>query len=199
MGILRQLRTVCLPMSLLALSACAEDRTFRVSSVGSASAAEIAESSEEAGTGSGAIVAAGNVLVGAGGQAGSPGWLASAMSSGGVLTGSVSTVLLDSGQTLVQLENGTAFLLDGTSANVGDAVSINLASGQVVAGPPALIGADVLAAAPGNAAATTSTSAGAGPIRGALSGSAGQQTITTGSSTSTVTGTVNGLLMHGCC
>lgn len=202
MAFLKQLRALYLPVSVLALSACAEDRTFRVSSVGSAGAAEMAANSAGESSGSGPIVASGNVLVGGAAQSGSAGWLVAAMGSGGTLTGSISTVLLDTSQTVVQLDNGTAFLLQGTGASVGDAVSINLASGQVVAGPQALVGTQVIATT--TSTAGTLSSGATTAVLGTTGSSAGsqllptQQTLSTGSATSPVTGTVTGLLTRCC-
>ena len=156
--------------SSFALVSCADDttRTYRVSSVGASPAGGSDDDSgggggsgsgNGSGSGSGGgvtsttniLVAGGNVLVGAASQfAALTGVTNGLVPLGGTVNATVTAILGSSGHTLVELGNGTSLLLDGTGGGLGDVLSLNLGSGQVVRGPNGspLIGANVLAANP---------------------------------------------------
>jgi len=98
-------------------------------------------------------------------------------SAGGVVSGTVSAVLLTTAQTVVQLADGSSLLVDGVGA-LGDAVSIDLAQGQVVGGAQGLAGTTV----PGVLGATNAAgTALVGPLTGTGAGS-GSGRITAGGS-----------------
>ena len=123
------------------------------------------------------IVASGNVLLGPAGQLAIPGGALS--SAAGVVNGTVSAVLLTTSQTVVQLAEGPSLLVDGVGAALGEAVSIDVAKGQVVGGAQSLVGNNV----PG---ASTVTSV-AGQLRGSpLGGSSGGSTRIAGSSSTSL-------------
>lgn len=195
------------------LVACAQsEHRPRLASIGSAAEKEDTRQSKLA---SGAttsltsnsrfVVTAGNILLGeAGARLGLP--LDGAASSTAVLNGSVTGVLQSTGQTLVELTNGTSVLLNDTGGTIGDLVAVEVASGQVVAGPGALVGSQTLAG---------STADGAGAVAGTAGGTLSSATAaagrtaaappvptttgsTAGSLTSTVTTTL-GTPSLGCC
>ena len=132
-------------MSVLAsltvtLTACSTDHEFRVGAVGDDSAQPNSESATIAGSAP-LLVVAGNILLGSASQVplvSGPG------TASGVVDGTVSAVLLTTGQSLIQLSDGASLLVNSTSGTLGDLVSVNLGTGQVVGGSPALIGANVL-------------------------------------------------------
>ena len=163
-----------LAVSSFALVSCADDtHSYRVSSIGahpsgssddgsgsgSGSGSSGSGSGTGAGTGSGSgatgstniIVAGGNVLVGAASQfAALTGATNGLVPLGGTLNATVTAILGNSGHTLVELGNGTSLLVNGTGGNLGDVLSLNLGTGQVIGGPTGspLIGANILAANP---------------------------------------------------
>src|SRR5207247_3111544 len=87
----------------------------------------------------------GNLLLGRAGQLTAP---IGPVATTGIVNGTVSAVLLTTGQTLVQLSDGGSVLLNGTGGALGDVVSIDLAQGQVVGGPNSLVGVNVLTSSP---------------------------------------------------
>ena len=190
---MRSLRTAPLLIVSFTMVACSTTHEFRVAAVGDTDAAELSEAAPPGpgaplgppgilnpiGTpGAGVpgvggpvgspgvnpplIVASGNVLLGSAGQLATPGGTGSTV---GVASGTVSAVLLTTSQTVVQLADGAAVLVDGVGGTLGDAVSIDLAQGQVVGGPDSLIGnslrgsAAVASSTVGSASRTTSASA----------------------------------------
>lgn len=206
---------ICLCGASLVACAQSDDRP-RLASIGSAAEEEKAR---QTALGSGAtaghasasaspskfVVTAGNILLG---QAGASLGLSldGAVSSTAVLSGSVTGVLQSTGQTLVELSNGASVLLNDTGGTVGDLVAIEVASGQVIAGPGALVGSQALSgstvgggsAVAGTAGGTlSSATATAGPTTAATSGAATPGSAA-GSLTSTVTTTL-GTPSLGCC
>ena len=152
-------------ISSLTLVACSTSHEFRVAAVGDTEAGEasgfapnpgalpgspgafIPPGSPGVGNPTGTppsapplIVASGNVLLGPAGQLATGGALNGAA---GVVNGTVSAVLLTTTQTVIQLADGASLLVDGVGAALGDAVSIDLAQGQVVGGAQSLVGTSV--------------------------------------------------------
>lgn len=163
--------------SSFALASCADDtHTYRVSSIGahpsgssddgsgSGSGSGGGDNGSGGGSGSGTtggtsiLIAGGNVLVGAASQfAALTGGTNGLVPLGGTLNATVTAILGNSGHTLVELGNGTSLLVDGTGGGLGDVLSVNLGTGQVVGGPTGspLIGANILAANPVNGSLAT--------------------------------------------
>ncbi|WP_206240022.1 hypothetical protein [Novosphingobium terrae] len=95
-----------------------------------------------------ALVTAGNASLGlASGVDGATTTLASAVPITAPITGTVTRVLGDTGQVLVDTGNGKTLLLDGVQKVVGDAVTINLGNQAVTTsadGTPGAVGLSVL-------------------------------------------------------
>jgi hypothetical protein len=95
-----------------------------------------------------ALVTAGNATLGlASGVDGATTTLASAVPLTGPITGTVTRVLGDTGQVLVDTGNGKTLLLDGVQKSVGDVVTINLGNQGVTSsadGTPGAVGLSVL-------------------------------------------------------
>lgn len=193
------------PAALLTLSAvmsagCSTHREFRVASVGSDGSFEIA--GDDDGWSQGArmtpassqrsLVASGNVLIGSGAP----------ILNANLVNGTVTGILAPTGQTLVELVNGTALVLNGIGGTTGDVVAIDLGAARVVAGPTRLVGVNVLSTSSVTRVATATTSSGTGAVRtvtGAVSGRSTGTRSVTGSVTNAVTGTVGGALPRPCC
>jgi len=180
-------------VAAMAGGGCSSHREFRVASIGSDGSFEIAGDRDSSRGGSQAptrsgrapVVTSGNVLMGSG-QAGVNAILAS---------GTVTGVLGSGGQTVVGLVNGTTVVLNGSGGSLGDMVSIDLGSSQVVAGPTSLVGLKVLNANAGSQASvgTTSGTGGTGlSSAGATTGSLLPAPSASGSVSGAVTGTVGG-------
>ncbi len=182
-------------VAALALGGCSTTHEFRVASVGDSSSEATADSGSSAGSASlPLIVAAGNALLGPASQLTNTG---GGVSGTGLVDGTVSAILITTGQTLVQLSNGSTLLLNGVGGTLGDAVSIDLASGRVVGGPNTMVGANVLTTPTAGGQLVTAT-AGSNSLVG-RTGAAPTATVPAGTGTSTVTGVVNGVLRPGCC
>lgn len=158
---MRRLPIIPTLISSLALAACSTTHEFRVAAVGDT---EAAAASGAAGPGAGAplIVASGNVLLGPAGQ------LVTASGTGatsGIANGTVSGVLPTTTQTVVQLADGASILVNGVGGTLGDAVSLNVAQGQVIGGPVALLGNSLPGVSTG-----TGTVLGGTPVAGATGG-----------------------------
>lgn len=193
------------PAALLTVAAvmtagCSTHREFRVASVGSDGSFEIA--GDDDGWSHGArmtrtgstrsLVASGNVLIGNGAP----------ILNANLVNGTVTGILAPTGQTLVQLVNGTALVLNGVGGTAGDVVAIDLGAARVVAGPTRLVGANVLSTSAVTRVATGVTTSGTGTVRTVTAAVSGRSTGTrsvTSSVTSTVTGTVGGALPRPCC
>jgi hypothetical protein len=141
------------------------------------------------------------------------------MPTSGVVDGTVSAVLLTSGQSLVQLADGSSLLINSVGGALGDVVSIDVGKGQVVGGPNSLVGVSVLPSggAGGQLASAniggTSIGIGSGLVGNATSGASGAVSATAGQTlgavsatttltqpvTSTVTSPVVAPLGHLCC
>lgn len=152
----KRLRLIAIFTSLtVTLAACSTEHEFRVGAVGDESAQP---TSDAAIAGSAPfLVVAGNILLGPASQ------LALATGPGtnsGVVDGSVSAVLLTTGQTLITLSDGASLLVNSTSGTLGDLVSVDLGSGQIVGGSTSLIGADVLGTSATGTLSGTSLSTG---------------------------------------
>lgn len=136
--------TICvLAVAALAASGCARHREFRVAYVGSEpyAAADSADGGpSHIAPGAPLIVASGNMLLGPASQLVSP---AGGVPTSGVVEGTVSLLLPVTDQMLVQLDDGSAVILDGTGAAPGEVVSIDLGTGIVISGPSSLVGASV--------------------------------------------------------
>jgi hypothetical protein len=182
------------PAALLALGGCSTTHEFRVAAVGDSSQA--ASDSTAAGDSSSGplIVAAGNALLG-------PASKLPKVGGGGpgteLVDGTVSALLLTTDQTLVQLSNGSSLLLNGLGGTLGDAVSVDLASGRVVGGPGSLVGTNVLATGPSGGQLLTATVGGNSLV--GRSGVTRSPTAPVRSGTSTVTGVVSPVLGPVCC
>lgn len=138
---------VCiLATAVLASSGCARHREFRVAYVGSeppaaaASAAPADSSPLLATQGAPLIVASGNALLGPASQLVTS---ITAAPTSGVVDGTVSSLVLTTDQTVVQLTNGSSVILDGTGAALGDVVSIDLGTGKVIGGQSSLVGVSI--------------------------------------------------------
>ena len=170
----------------------------------------------QGGLGAGLITTAGNVVIGASGKHGQ---LANTVN--GVVpaltpvTGTVTAVLRDTGQTLVDIGNGQTVSLNTVKGVVGDLVRIDLGTSTVVASPnrPSLIGVGLLNPVPvtgtlaavnvgngiplaGGLVNTGAVSGVLGTVTGAASGatgSTGGAAGAVGGVVNTVTGTVAGL------
>lgn len=131
---------VIVPLGAILLTACAHDREFRVAYVGSEGSAQVGGDEGSGSSASPPIVAAGNSALGPAGAVLARG----GAGQRGVVNGSVASVLPSTNQTLVQLANGGAVLLNGTGAALGDLVAIDLGAGRVVGGASPLVGTNVL-------------------------------------------------------
>lgn len=218
----------------LALAACESSGNYRVGWVGdnpppSSSSSSGGSSSSSGGSGSssggsssssgGATGLVGNLLVTAGntviGVAGKHDGLAQVVNgklpAAGIVTGTVTRVLDGTGQTLVNLGEGSGaggLILDGVGGKLGALVAIDLGKGQVIAAPEGskpLIGLNVLAQNPGTGSLATVGAATGGKLvaldvngtlgsAGLLGGATGGLAGTTKGAVQTTTGTVGGLL-----
>ena len=141
-----QRASICLLLAVIpALTACSTKHEFRVAAVGDSTVQPTSGNTTTAGLAAPLIVASGNVLLGRAGQLTLP---TGPVATTGVVTGTVSAVLLTTNQTLVQLADGASVLLNGTGGALGDVVSIDLAQNQVVGGPSSLVGVNVLTSSP---------------------------------------------------
>jgi hypothetical protein len=198
------LRKLALLVAPLSLAACSTSHEFRVASVGDTEASETSAGVDPIppaapggpgvlvppGVPGGAgnpgsfpagspptvppplIVASGNVLLGSAGRLAVPGGGLSG--AAGVVNGTVSAVLLTTSQTVVQLADGPSLLVDGVGAALGEAVSIDVAKGQVVGGAQSLVGQTV----PGvsNVTAVAGNALGASPPGSSAGGTSGRIT-----------------------
>jgi hypothetical protein len=200
LGLLRLLPAV-------ALAGCSTAHEFRVASVGSGSGAAAAAPSGPSPSVRPPSVVSGNVILGRG-----VGFVPAAAQPG-VVRGTVTGVLGPTGQTLVQLRNGTSLVVNAVGGALGDVVSINLAQGQVVGGPTSLVGVSIGGGTHSAGGQLVGVSVGGALVGGSSGGSnsllpvnAGQALGTVSSSvtkitqpvTSTVT-TLGGALTHLCC
>lgn len=135
-----------LAVAALSASGCARHREFRVAYVGSepSAAADPAAPVENSPllpvSATPLIVASGNALLGPASQLVAS---TTALPTVGVVDGTVSSVLLTTDQTLVQLTSGSSVIVDGTGAALGDVVSIDLGAGKVIGGPSSLVGVSI--------------------------------------------------------
>jgi hypothetical protein len=203
-------------LAILSLAACSTEHEFRVASVGDGSRTAATEAASAVPSAP-LIVAAGNVLLGSSARITPP---AADLPTGGVVNGTVSAILLTSGQSVVQLTDGTALLINSASSTLGQVVSIDLGKGQVIGGPSSLVGVSVLPSGGAAGAQLASVSAGGTsigvgtnligrPVAGVPAlptGNAGQSLGPVSATatvvqpvTSTVTNTVGGTLGHLCC
>lgn len=207
--------SVWLLSACLALTACSTQHEFRVAAVGDGSANATSQTTSTMPSAP-LVVAAGNVLLG---ESARLGMVSAVAPTSGVVDGTVSAVLLTSGQSLVQLSDGSSLLINSVGGALGDIVSIDVGKGQVVGGPNALVGVSVLPSggAGGQLASATvgGTSIGIGTgLVGRTTGAAGNmvsgtagQTLGTVSATTTltqpvataVTAPISGTLGHLCC
>jgi len=196
---------------IIALSVCACSTTheFRVAAVGDAEQAD-AEATSPAAE-SAIIAASGNVILGPASRLSAG---QGSVAAGGTADGTVTQVLLSTGQTVVELAEGTSVIVDGLGGTLGDAVSVDLAQGQVIGGPQSLLGQNLTKVAgtatslPGISTArslatgTTSSNGAAGRL---LRSNAGQllgirrTTATVTNTVTNVTNTLNGTLSGSCC
>lgn len=156
------------------------------------------------------IVTAGNTVIGV---AGKHDQLAQVVNGKlpvtGIVTGTVTRVLDRTGQTLVNLGEGSGtggLILDGVGGKLGALVAIDLGKGQVIAAPEGskpLIGLNVLAQNPGTGSLATVSAATGGKLvaldvngttSGLLGGTTGGLAGTTKGVVQTTTGTVGNLL-----
>jgi hypothetical protein len=199
----------------LALTACSTQHEFRVAAVGDGSGSATSQTTSTMPSAP-LVVAAGNVLLGESARLGT---IAAVAPTTGVVDGTVSAVLLTSGQSLVQLSDGSSLLINSVGGALGDVVSIDVGKGQVVGGPNSLVGVSVLPSggAGGQLASAsiggTSIGIGTGLVGHAatgagqiVSGTAGQTLGAVGATTTltqpvvtTVTGPVSGTLGPLCC
>jgi len=199
----------------IALTACSTQHEFRVASVGDGSGSATSQTTSTMPSAP-LVVAAGNVLLGESARLGS---VSAVMPTSGVVDGTVSAVLLTSGQSLVQLSDGSSLLINSVGGALGDVVSIDVGKGQVVGGPNSLVGVSVLPSggAGGQLASAsiggTSIGIGTGLVGNATSGTAGAVSATAGQTlgavsatstltqpvTTTVTSPVVAPLGHLCC
>jgi hypothetical protein len=130
----------------------------------------------------------------------------------GIVTGTVTRVLDRTGQTLVNLGEGSGtggLILDGVGGKLGALVAIDLGKGKVIAAPEGskpLIGLNVLAQNPGTGSLATVSAATGGKLvaldvngtlgnaGGLLGGATGGLAGTTKGVVQTTTGTVGNLL-----
>lgn len=160
------------------------------------------------------IVTAGNTVIGV---AGKHDQLAQVVNGklpvAGIVTGTVTRVLDRTGQTLVNLGEGSGtggLILDGVGGKLGALVAIDLGKGKVIAAPEGskpLIGLNVLAQNPGTGSLATVGAASGGKLLaldvngalgssggGLLGGTTGGLVRTTKGVVQTTTGTVGNLL-----
>lgn len=165
-------------LGVFSLAACDSSGSYRVASVGTTAVADTGSggtgdgaggtagggtgsgSGATAGTGSGGtgsgalggnlLAASGNAVLGlANAQTGLTAGLG--VPADGVVSGTVNKILGATGQTLVQLGNGSTLILDGKGGALGSLVSIDLGQGKVIGGSSGaspLIGVNVLARNP---------------------------------------------------
>lgn len=182
------------------------------SSSGGSSSSSGGSSSSSGGTSSsgGATGLVGNLLVTAGntviGVAGKTDGLAQVVNGKlpvtGIVTGTVTRVLDRTGQTLVNLGEGSGtggLILDGVGGKLGALVAIDLGKGKVIAAPEGskpLIGLNVLAQNPGTGSLATVSAASGGKlvaldVNGALGGANGGLL---GGTTAGLAGTTKGVV-----
>ncbi|HEX6660293.1 MAG TPA: hypothetical protein VF067_00260 [Sphingomicrobium sp.] len=203
-----------LAAACLALTACSTQHEFRVAAVGDASGSATSETTSTIPSAP-LVVAAGNVLLG---ESASLASITPGAQTSGVVDGTVSAVLLTSGQSLIELSDGSSLLINSVGGALGDAVSIDVGKGQVIGGPNSLVGVSVLPSGGtgGQLASATvgGTSIGVGTglvgkstsaAGGLVSGTAGQ-TLGAVSATTTLTQPVtttlppvSGTVGHICC
>lgn len=148
-----------IPIFVGALTACSTTHEFRVAAVGDGSQQVSAAEAATAGASSPLLVAAGNVLLGPATGLSASNAAAAPM---GVVTGFVSGVVTDNGQTVVQLADGPLVLVNGVGAAAGDVVAIDIGQSEVIGGAQVLIGQGVtpdlvgetLASIPGGTSST---------------------------------------------
>jgi hypothetical protein len=197
-------------LSSILLAACSTEHEFRVASVGDGSAGA---STEVAATSPGApLVVAGSALLGTaarislGAPAGQP---------GGTVNGTIAGILPTSGQSVVQLTDGTTLLVNGVGGAVGQTVSIDVAGARVIGGPTSLVGVNVLplggaggelasatVGGSGGVTATVGTAGSASPLPrnpGGMLGAPSAVTSVAQPVTGTVTTSVNGTVGQICC
>lgn len=181
---------------IVTLTGCSTQHEFRVGSVGDP-AQQSSESSATA-QGSPLVVAAGNVLLGPASQIT---LVNGPVANSGVVQGTVGAVLLTTGQSLIELSDGTSLVVNGAGGALGDLVSVDRATGQVVGGSSTLIGANVLGTTSSGtvtaSALGSSGTIGAGATvgRGALptiSASTPLGSVATPTTIGPVTGTISG-------
>lgn len=184
-----QFSTRLLAALTLTLTACSTDHEFRVASVGDGSGNATSETTSTIPSAP-LFVAAGNVLLGSSAVLGP---INSPALTNGVVNGTVSAVLLTSGQSLVQLTDGTSLVINSVGGALGDTVSIDVGKGQVVGGPSALVGVSITPSAGGAGGQLASTTIGGttlavapGGVGTSLTGTAGQ-TLGTASATTSLT------------
>jgi hypothetical protein len=194
---------VCLSSILLA--ACSTEHEFRVAYVGDGSAQATAAS-----PGAPLVVAAGGALLGPAARTS----LGTAGQTGTMLNGTIAGVLPTTGQSVVQLTDGTTLLVNGVGG-LGQAVSVDVASARIIGGPNSLVGVSVLPSggAGGQLASVsvggvggTALTVGTGPAPsplprnpGAVLGAPSAVTSVVQPVTSTTSTIVNGTLGQICC
>jgi hypothetical protein len=143
-------------------------------------------------------VAAGNASLGSAGAI-----LTRGRTQGGVVKGSVTSVLPSTNQTLVQLTNGATVLISGTGATLGDLVAIDLGAGRVVGGSAPLVGTTILnrTGTIGQVASTPLQTVGnlVNLRSGAGTNAVTSVTAPVRSTTGTVSSILNKTLAKGCC
>lgn len=188
------------------------------SSSGGSSSSSGGSSSSSGGTGSsgGSTGLVGNLLVTAGntviGVAGKHDQLAQVVNgkvpATGIVTGTVTRVLDRTGQTLVNLGEGSGgggLILDGVGGKLGALVAIDLGKGQVIAAPEGskpLIGLNVLAQSPTTGQLATVGAASGGKllalnVNGTTGGLLGTTKGVVGSTVGTVTGALGSTGQNG--
>ena len=155
------------------------------------------------------IVTAGNTVIGvAGKHDGLAQVVNGVVPQTGIVTGTVTRVLDKTGQTLVNLGEGSGtggLILDGVGGKLGALVAIDLGKGKVIAAPAGstpLIGLNVLAQNPKTGSLATVGAATGGNLlaldvnnpTGLLGGTAGGLVGTTKGVVQTTTGTVGNVL-----
>ncbi|WP_447726771.1 hypothetical protein [Sphingomonas koreensis] len=156
------------------------------------------------------IVTAGNTVIGVAGKHDQLAQVVNGkLPATGIVTGTVTRVLDTTGQTLVNLGEGSGtggLILDGVGGKLGALVAIDLGKGKVIAAPEGskpLIGLNVLAQNPGTGSlATVGAGTGGkllaldanGTIGGLLGGTTGGLVGTTKGVVQTATGTVGDVL-----
>jgi hypothetical protein len=128
MGLMRSKSfSVLTALAALALAACSTTHDYRVDAVGDSGGAEEAAVATLAPS-SGFVVVGGNILLGAPGQRSAASAPAASLQPS--LGGSVATVFLTTGQSLLELDDGTNLLV-GTIGAIDAPISLDTLSGQV--------------------------------------------------------------------